>query len=91
MGLGRDPELEALRVLCAELVKLSFQVSLSDAGPALILRGESGRITTVITANRDHYQWRRGEDVHALGDPVGAAGAIAATVWEQAGDPAETS
>jgi hypothetical protein len=80
-GFERDQELESLRVLAVELAKLSFHVGLSDAGPALILRGDSGRITTVVTADADRYQWRCGEDTHDVHDPVGAAGAIAASIW----------
>jgi hypothetical protein len=87
----RDQELESLCLLAVELVKLSFQVGLSDAGPALILRGDTGRITTVVTADADRYQWRRGQDTHDVSDPVGAAGAIASTVWTHGADSAESS
>jgi hypothetical protein len=90
-GFERDQELESLRVLAVELVKLSFLVGLSDAGPALILRGDSGRITTVVTADADRYQWRRGEDTHNVHDPAGAAGAIAASIWTHEHDSSTPS
>jgi hypothetical protein len=90
-GIHRDQELESLRLLAVELVKLSLQVGLSDAGPALILRGDTGRITMVVTADANQFQWRRGEDTHDVSDPVGAAGAIASTVWTHGADPSESS
>lgn len=75
-----DRGLGALVALCQELAKLGFRVGMSDARPALSVRGDlvDRRVWIEIAPSGESFVWRRDHQVrHAVGDPAGAATEIA--------------
>jgi hypothetical protein len=89
-GAVINREIRLLSDLVRELVKLGFQVGMSDARPAAFIRDGAGRVALVVSVSGDYFEWRKGEDSHLVTDMVGAAGAIAAEMWARPGDPRET-
>ncbi|MEV5705660.1 hypothetical protein [Actinoallomurus sp. NPDC052274] len=66
--------------LCRELAKLGVKVGMSDARPALTVRGNLAdrRLWIEITRSGESFVWRRDDHVrHAVDDPAGAAAQIA--------------
>lgn len=76
-------DLTLLGDLVRELVKLGFQVGMSDARPAVFVRDDAGQLVLVVSVNGDYFEWRDGEDSHLITDLVGATGAIAAAMWRR--------
>jgi hypothetical protein len=83
-------EIRLLGDLVRELVRLGFQVGMSDARPAAFIGNGKGRVALVVSVSGDYFEWRKGEDSHLVTDTVGAAGAIAAEMWARTEDPRET-
>jgi hypothetical protein len=83
-------EIRLLSDLARELVKLGFQVGMSDARPAVFIGDDAGRVALVISVSGDYFEWCSGADSHLVTDPVGAVGAIAAEIWRRAEDARET-
>jgi hypothetical protein len=77
-GLSRD--LGRLAELCRELAKLGVRVGLSDARPAVSVRGDlTGRKVWVeIDPAGELFVWRRDDLArHPADDPAGAAAHLA--------------
>jgi hypothetical protein len=83
-------EIRLLSDLVRELVRLGFQVGMSDARPAAFIGDGAGRVVLVVSVSGDYFEWRKGEDSHLVTDTVGAAGAIAAEMWARTEDSPET-
>jgi hypothetical protein len=72
--------LDALVALCRELSKHGVKVGMSDARPALSVRGDLVQRKTwvEIDASGGSFVWRRDDQAsHAADDPAGAAKKIA--------------
>jgi hypothetical protein len=89
-GALANREIRLLSDLVRELVKLGFQVGMSDARPAAFIRNDAGRVALVVSVSGDYFEWREGDDSHVVTDLVGAVGAIAAEMWRRAEDVRET-
>jgi hypothetical protein len=83
-------ELRLLGDLVRELVKLGFQVGMSDARPAAFIRADAKQLTLVVSVVGDYFEWRDGEDSHLVTDLVGATGAIAAAMWRRVDEQRQT-
>jgi hypothetical protein len=83
-------EIRLLGDLARELVKLGFQVGMSDARPAVFIRDDAERVALVISVSGDYFEWREGDDSHLVTDLAGAVGAIAAEIWRRVEDVRET-
>ncbi|GAA4628683.1 hypothetical protein GCM10023196_046070 [Actinoallomurus vinaceus] len=79
--------------LCRELIKLGVNVGLSDARPALSVRGDliSKKVWIEIDQSGESFVWRRNDQArHSVGDPAGAAAKIAEYVKGRDIDSGET-
>jgi hypothetical protein len=66
--------------LCRELIKLGVHVGLSDARPAVSVRGGLAlrKVWIEVDPSGDSFVWRRDDQAHhAADDPAGAAARIA--------------
>ena len=78
--INGDQDLGALVELCQELIKLGVKVGLSDARPALSVRGAlvARKLWIEVDPVGASYMWRRDDYArHAVDDPTGAAAEIA--------------
>jgi hypothetical protein len=81
---NRHPELEAIADLCRELAKLGLSVGMSDARPALVIRG--GAVSPVwitVDASGTRFEWNETE-THPVSDLAGAAAFVAERFKSQA-------
>jgi hypothetical protein len=79
-GSTPDRNLRVLVALCEELIKLGVKVGLSDARPALSVRGAlvERKLWIEVDPTGEAFIWRQDDRVgHAVDDPSGAAEAIA--------------
>ncbi|WP_433174551.1 hypothetical protein [Actinoallomurus sp. CA-150999] len=84
--------LGALVALCHELSKLRVKVGLSDARPALSVRGDLVQRKTwiEIDPSGEWFVWRRDDQAcHAADDPAGAAKKIAEYLKARDAGPGE--
>lgn len=75
-----DRPVELLVDLCRELVKLGMHVGLSDARPAVSVRGGLAhpKVWIEVDPSGESFVWRRDDRVHhATDDPAGVAARIA--------------
>ncbi|MCO6006182.1 hypothetical protein NE236_14410 [Actinoallomurus purpureus] len=78
-GSTSDRKLQTLVALCQELIKLGVKVGLSDARPALSVRGAlvERKLWIEIDPTGEFFVWRLDDRVHrAVNDPAGAAAEI---------------
>jgi hypothetical protein len=72
--------LDILVEVCRELIKIGVNVGLSDARPALFVRGglASKKVWIEIDRSGESFVWRWDDQAHhSTGDPAGAAAKIA--------------
>jgi hypothetical protein len=72
--------------LVRELAVFGFQVTMSDAVPALVIYSANRRRVLEVAVRGDYFEWHHGEDSHLVTDPAGAAAAMAAEAWKRAGE-----
>lgn len=74
--ISHDRNLGALVELCRELIKFGVNVGLSDARPALSVRGAlvGRKVWVEVDSSGESFVWRHeGQTRHAVDDPAGAA------------------
>lgn len=77
-GHHRSRDLDRLTELCRELAKLGVQVGLSDARPAVSVRGDLADRKVWIEVDAGSFVWRRDDlEQHTVDDPAGAAARLA--------------
>lgn len=86
MPIDESRQIELLTSLLRHLAGLGLNAGMSDAGPAIFVRGGlAGRsaYVTVDSAER-MFTWRgEGDESHAVDDPAGAAGRVASYLRER--------
>jgi hypothetical protein len=91
--MGSNENLDKLVELCRELIKLGINVGLSDARPALSVRGDLVRkkVWIEVDDSGESFVWRRDDHAyHSVGDPAGAAAKIAEYLKARHAGPGET-
>ncbi|GAB3987685.1 hypothetical protein GCM10029978_107440 [Actinoallomurus acanthiterrae] len=77
-GSGHSRDLCSLVDLCRELAKLDVRVGVSDARPALSVRGDLTARKVWVEIDAGSFVWRRDDLArHPADDPVGAAACLA--------------
>ncbi|GAA4613977.1 hypothetical protein GCM10023195_60810 [Actinoallomurus liliacearum] len=90
--IDRNQALTALVNLCRELAKLGVNVGLSDARPAISVRGglASRKVWIQIDPSGESFVWQRDDRaLHAADDPAGAAARIAEYIKKRDAAPGE--
>ncbi|GAA4625959.1 hypothetical protein GCM10023196_032210 [Actinoallomurus vinaceus] len=79
--------------LCRELIKLGVHVGLSDARPALSVRGGLAlrKVWIEVDPSGESFVWRRDDRAHHADDPAGAAARIAKYLKKLDAAPGERS
>lgn len=93
-GLNRGRELEALVDLARELARLGVTFGMSDARPAVTVRGNLVRpkVWVEVDASRESFVWRRDDhERHSIDDPAGAAKRLAEFLKNRDAGPDATS
>jgi hypothetical protein len=93
-GLDRERELEALVELARELARHGVKFGMSDARPALSIRGSLVRpkVWVQVDTSRESFVWRRDDhEHHAIDDPAGAAVRLVEYLKKRDAGPDETS
>ena len=92
-GFSRERELGVLVELCRELVRLGVKVGMSDARPAVSIRGglADRKIWIQVDASRNAFVWRRDDhERHTVEDPAGAAARLAEYLEIRDAEPGES-
>ncbi|MCO6010900.1 hypothetical protein NE236_38680 [Actinoallomurus purpureus] len=77
-GSGHSRDLCRLVELCRELAKLGVHVGVSDARPALSVRGDLTDRKVWVEIDAGSFVWRRDDLArHPAHDPAGAAASLA--------------
>jgi hypothetical protein len=77
-GNSHSRDLYRLVELCRELAKLDVHVGVSDARPALSVRGDLTGRKVWVEIDAGSYVWRRDDLArHPADDPAGAAACLA--------------